>query len=171
MGTSATIIIKDEWDDKFFLNRGSDGFPDQILPDIKNVIELKKDSWSGSEIGSFVSSFIAINTNPDERLPNYALASNIRGDDSYQYYIFFNKELDKWECSYADIPYFEITNQKLNNQEPIICQKCFCEANYARPLEYHCKTCNNDLLIEEDYLEFKVNGEYSNIVFKEIDFT
>lgn len=165
MGTSATIIFKDEFGDKHLLNRGSDGYPEIVLKDIEEVIEKKKNAWSGSEIGSFVSSFIAIKTNPEERLPDYELTNKPRSDDSYQYYVFFDKKEQKWKSSVGVLETSERTAERLKNLEAIVCQKCFSPANATEENRYRCESCEEDFIVESDAWPFKINGKRGNIVF------
>jgi hypothetical protein len=168
MGTSATIVFKDEWEDKFFINRGSDGFPDVVLPDLEKLIERKRDSWSGSEMGLLVSSFIALFTDTDDRLPDYMLSHSIRGDDAYQYYVTYNKDTEDWEVSYGSTSTLEKTKELLLQKKPIVCQDCFNEIECIKENVYWCEACQDHktITIDEGDFDFKINNKYANIVFR-----
>ena len=57
MSTRANIKFSDKWDN-YYIDRSHDGFPDNILPDIKETIDHCKGKWSGSELGQLVSYFL-----------------------------------------------------------------------------------------------------------------
>ena len=171
MGTSATIIFKDEFRDIYMVNRGSDGFPDIIIPDLEVLLEEKKGSWSGSEITLLVSSFIGIFYNREERLPDYVFTNGVRGDDSFQYYVIYDKEDEKWKLSFGCVYGSAKINTLLSEKKPIICQECFCETKNTSVNNYYCSSCDKDMIVsfDEDYFDFKINNEYTNVVFKEGD--
>lgn len=102
MGTRATIRFKDKWDE-FFVYRGNDGFPENVLKDIKEVIEAKKKSWSGSECGVLATCFLGWNFDKKERLPDYELTKSFHGDESYRYFVDYNEKDEKWEVSYIQL--------------------------------------------------------------------
>ncbi len=96
MSTRATIIFKDEYGDGFYVYRHCDGFPDIIIPDIKDVIEQKKDSWAGSDVECLVTSFLLMKNNIRKRVPDYTITYNIHTDESYIYIVEYIKQEKKW---------------------------------------------------------------------------
>lgn len=167
MGTSATIIIKDEWSNQLLLNRGSDGYPDIVIPEIKEVIKAKKDSWSGSEIGCFASSLIGWYAPREQRLPTYTVALDVREDDGYQFYLFYSKKEEAWAIQAGDIPTPRNTLKYLEKGISIICQTCFNESKYMDKQTCFCETCQTELriVLEKDDFDFKINGEYKCVAF------
>lgn len=86
MGTRASIIFTDEFDDKYFVYRGHDAFPDTVLPDLQKAIDQSARRWDGSEMGALVTLFLAMMYDSDKtRLPDYELTTSVHGDESYHY--------------------------------------------------------------------------------------
>jgi hypothetical protein len=96
MSTRCTIKFSDGLDE-FFIYRHCDGFPDNVLPDIEAAIQKSKNRWSGSEVGCFVTLFLAMHFDTSKRLPYYELTSCIHGDESYLVDVIWNK--DKWDVA------------------------------------------------------------------------
>ena len=84
MGTRASIIFRDRHDE-YFVYRGHDGHPENIIRDIEQSIETAKGRWSGSECGTFVTLFLSEHFDLKSRLPDYELTTSVHGDESYHY--------------------------------------------------------------------------------------
>lgn len=95
MSTRATIRFRDAYD-TFFVYRGHDGHPENVLPDIESVIEKAKGRWSGSECGTFVTLFLGTHFRENQRLPDYEMTSEFHGDESYRYFVEWNPDEKKW---------------------------------------------------------------------------
>lgn len=92
MGTRATIIFEED-NNKYYLYRGHDGYPDNVLQDIQDVVKLVVNRWSGSEMGSFITLFILKNCSLTQRIPNYEITPCFHGDESYRYFVkYINNE-------------------------------------------------------------------------------
>lgn len=96
MSTRATIEFTDGGH-KFYVYRGHDGFPDVILPDIKKVIDLTRNRWSEPEVELLVTAFIGVYFKVEKRLPDYEITEAFHGDESYKYYVRWNKETQMWD--------------------------------------------------------------------------
>lgn len=96
MGTRATIEVSDRHE-KYFLYCGHDGSPDNVLKEIKTVVDKVKDNWSGAELGQFISFFLGVNFNPKHRIQVYELTSAFHGDESYKYFIKWNENKKEYE--------------------------------------------------------------------------
>ena len=93
MGTRATIRISEgerECDEKFFIYRGHDGFPENILPDLHEAVK----HCHIKEAGDFVSVFLGLNYDKKQRCQNYVLTSAFHSDESYKYSVDLIK--DQW---------------------------------------------------------------------------
>ena len=103
MSTRANIRFEDEYG-VIHVDRSHDGFPDNILPDIKETIDLCKNRWSGSELGQLVSAFIGMNFNENTRIQNYELCIGYEkaGDESYCYWVKWNKVKKIYEYGLVD---------------------------------------------------------------------
>lgn len=86
MNICANIKVFDKHE-FYWIVREHDGFPFNILPDLKRVIELKKDSCSEPEVTSIVTSLLIVLNDGADRLPTYSLASRPRLDYSYQFIV------------------------------------------------------------------------------------
>jgi hypothetical protein len=84
MSTRATLIFEDRRD-KYYVYRHSDGFPEDIKPDIEKAIKHFNDRCD--EVGQLVSTFLGIVFDPEKRLQPYEMTTSIHGDESYLYYI------------------------------------------------------------------------------------
>lgn len=96
MGTRATIRFKDDYEE-YYIYVGCDGFPENVLSDLKRVIDKKKDSWSGSECGTLVSCFLGEMHEPNKRIPFYELTTDWHGDETYKYTVYYNIRDGVWE--------------------------------------------------------------------------
>lgn len=103
MSTRASLRFKDTWD-TFFVYRHSYGYPDGEIPrHIESAIEKARGRWSGSECGLFVSLFLGLHFNEQERLPDYMMTSGVHGDESYHYFIEWNDDDKKWAWRYEQV--------------------------------------------------------------------
>lgn len=98
MSTRANIKFRDEDGKEIYIYRHSDGYPSVIEPDIDKAITVSSDRWSGSEIGLFVSLFLAMHYSDWEkkRLPDYELTTGVHGDEDYLYTIEYDYEQKRW---------------------------------------------------------------------------
>lgn len=101
MSTRANIKFEDEHGSFIHIDRSHDGFPDIILPEINEAIELCKGRWSGSEVGQLVSAFIGMHFNAETRIQHYEPCIGFckAGDESYCYLVKWNKKENKYEVS------------------------------------------------------------------------
>ena len=99
MSTRANIRFEDERGDSIHIDRSHDGFPNVILSDIKETLERTEGRWSGSGIGQLVSYFIGMHYKKDKRIQHYepCVGFEKAGDESYCYWVKYNKEKNKWE--------------------------------------------------------------------------
>ena len=86
MGTRATIQFKDRGD-IFYVYRGHDGHPENVLADIEKVISETKGRWSGAETELLVTCLLMGANNPNSRIPDYNITGSFHGDESYRYYV------------------------------------------------------------------------------------
>jgi hypothetical protein len=87
MGTRATIKFTDD-DETYYVYRGHDGFPDNILKDIDAAIKESKGRWSNPELGCLVTLMLTMFYDYEKiRLPDYELTQCFHGDESYRYYV------------------------------------------------------------------------------------
>lgn len=86
MGTRATIQFKDRAD-VFYIYRGHDGFPEDVLADIEKVIKAVDGRWSGAETELLVTCMLMMSNNPNSRIPDYNITGSFHGDESYRYYV------------------------------------------------------------------------------------
>ena len=86
MGTRATIQFKDRAD-IFYIYRGHDGFPEEVLADIEKVIRAVDGRWSGAETELLVTCMLMMANNPNSRIPDYSITGSFHGDESYRYYV------------------------------------------------------------------------------------
>lgn len=98
MSTRANIKFRNERGEVIHVYRHSDGFPDVIEPDIDKAISVCSGRWSGSEIGIFVSLFLAMHYSDWEkkRLPDYELTTGVHGDEDYLYTVEYDQEQKQW---------------------------------------------------------------------------
>lgn len=96
MSTRATIKFTDE-NEIFFVYRGHDGFPENILPDISNAIQKSKGRWSEPMVYMLVTFFIGMHFDIEKRLPDYEITSGFHGDESYRYSVAWNYTSKQWE--------------------------------------------------------------------------
>lgn len=98
MSTRANIEFRDGLD-SINIMRGHDGFPDNILPDIVACIDNCRYRWDGVELGYFVSSFLGMHYDKDQRIQDYEVCIGYKysGDESYRYWVAWNEEKEKYE--------------------------------------------------------------------------
>lgn len=86
MGTRATIQFKNR-NDIFYVYRGHDGHPDNVVADIQMVIDKTKGRWSGAETELLVTCMLMIANDNSSRIPDYSITGGFHGDESYRYYV------------------------------------------------------------------------------------
>lgn len=103
MSTRANIRFEDEYG-SIHIDRSHDGFPDNVLPDILETIQLCQGRWSGSELGQLVSAFIGLHFDKGQRIQNYEICIGYEtaGDESYCYVVKWNKEEKVYEYGLLD---------------------------------------------------------------------
>jgi hypothetical protein len=96
MSTRATIKFS-EGDYQYFVYRGHDGFPENILCDIKDTIDKSKHRWSEPELECLVTLFLARGYDfENKRLPTYEISSCFHGDESYIYFVSWDFTAKEW---------------------------------------------------------------------------
>lgn len=96
MSTRATIKISDNHQG-FYIYRGCDGMPENVLPDIQEVLAKIKGRWSEPEPELVVTAFLTLKWDFNkERIPDYMITSNFHGDESYDYYIKWDDIKKDW---------------------------------------------------------------------------
>lgn len=105
MSTRANIKFKDEYG-CIHIDRSHDGFPRIVLNDIKKTIETCKGRWSGTELGQLVSAFLGMHFDPEVSIQKYEPCIDYEeaGDESYCYYVEWNKEKQEYEYGLKDQP-------------------------------------------------------------------
>lgn len=100
MGTRATLkFICD--DEEYFVYRGHDGYPKNVLSDIEAAIMKSQNRWSEPQLGCFVVLFLAMGYDFEKiRLPNYEMTSSFHGDESYRYFITWDRQQKKYNVTY-----------------------------------------------------------------------
>ena len=98
MSTRANIRFEDEYG-SIHIDRSHDGFPDVILPNIKETIDACKGRWSGSELAQLVSAFLGMHFDLKTRIQRYepCIGYEKAGDESYCYWVKWNKETQAYE--------------------------------------------------------------------------
>ena len=98
MSTRANIKFQDG-NDFIHVDRSHDGFPENVLEDIKQVLELCKNRWSGAELGQLVSAFLGCHFDSLKRIQSYepCIGYETAGDESYQYYVKWNNDKKIYE--------------------------------------------------------------------------
>lgn len=99
MSTRANIKFINEYEDFIHIDRSHDGYPENVLNDILETINLCKGRWVGSELGQLVSFFLSKNFDENDRIQNYepCIGYEISGDESYLYYVKWNEKAQKYE--------------------------------------------------------------------------
>lgn len=95
MSTRATINICDG-DENYFVYRHCDGFPSDVEPDLIAAIDRNK-LLSGSNPGHLVSLLLGKTFRPEERVQSYEMTPCFHGDESYRYFVRWDKKTQKWE--------------------------------------------------------------------------
>jgi len=103
MGTRATIQFSVDDDEQYFVYRGHDGFPENIMPDIEKTIAHIKGRWSEPELSLLVTSFLGLmyEQNKGQRLPDYEITPCFHGDESYRYFVAWNRKTKSWDVSHS----------------------------------------------------------------------
>lgn len=97
MGTRATIEIKDEFGDTFYVYRGHDGFPETILPDVQRAIDLLAGRRFSSPEASFLTTVLLGQQYDEKRsTPDYEITGGWHGDESYKYACHYDKETKRY---------------------------------------------------------------------------
>jgi hypothetical protein len=95
MSTRATIRFKDRWDE-YYVYRGHDGHPENVLADIDETIALAKGRWSGSGIGQLISLFLATSGDVRQRIQDYEITTAFHGDESFRYFVNWDDDKGQW---------------------------------------------------------------------------
>ena len=103
MSTRANIKFQYE-DEYIHIDRSHDGFPDNVLSDIKEAVDLCKNRWSGAELGQLVSAFLGLHFEKNKRIQSYepCIGFDKAGDESYLYYVEWNDEKKEYEYGVID---------------------------------------------------------------------
>ena len=97
MSTRATIKFSDG-DEEYYVYRHSDGYPETIQEDLREVIRMAKNRWGDPEIGCLISLFLAKHYDYEkQQTPDYEITPCFHGDESYRYYCRWNQEHKEWE--------------------------------------------------------------------------
>ncbi|HAH37778.1 MAG TPA: hypothetical protein DCL81_15090 [Algoriphagus sp.] len=98
MSTRANIKFQDG-DEFIHIDRSHDGFPENILADIKEAVDLCKGRWSGAELGQLVSAFLGLHFDKNRRIQHYepCIGYETAGDESYCYYVRWNSQKREYE--------------------------------------------------------------------------
>jgi hypothetical protein len=96
MSTRATIEISDKYE-KHYVYRHSDGFKENVMPDIQKAIsKCEKLSITAGYLAAAIISF-GNKDYFDSRTLAYEMTTGIHGDECYLYLIDYNKEKGKWD--------------------------------------------------------------------------
>lgn len=96
MGTRATIKFTYEETD-YYVYRGHDGHPENVISDLNDTIEKSKGRWSEPEMECLITLFIAMGYDyTKQRLPTYEITPCFHGDESYKYYVTWDNSIKKW---------------------------------------------------------------------------
>ena len=97
MSTRANIRFK-AGEDVIHIDRSHDGFPKNVLEDIKETIALCKGRWSGAELGQLVSAFLGMRFNPNKRIQEYepCIGYETAGDESYLYHVTWVEDINEY---------------------------------------------------------------------------
>ncbi len=96
MSTRAIIKFQDG-DEIILVDRSHDGFPEVVLKDIEETIELAKGRWSGAEMGALISLHLAKGYHYEKaRLPHYEIITGMPGDECYIYFARYDHDKGKW---------------------------------------------------------------------------
>lgn len=98
MSTRANIKFQDG-NDFIHIDRSHDGFPENILADIKETVDLCKGRWSGAELGQLVSAFLGMHFDKNTRIQHYepCIGYNKAGDESYEYFVKWNETTKQYD--------------------------------------------------------------------------
>lgn len=99
MSTRATIQFKDG-DEQFYVYRDCDGYPENILPDLKKAIDYHEACRYGSaECGMLVTHFLGLTYVFNRRVPDYEITNCFHGDESYRYHVVWDDKEKKWRIA------------------------------------------------------------------------
>jgi len=98
MSTRASILFR-ELGHELYLDRSHDGFPENVVADIKEVIQQSEGSWSRPEAGLLASALVVAGWPSGARLPDYTISRGIAGDESYRYFVVWNRTSREWEIT------------------------------------------------------------------------
>lgn len=96
MATGATIKFLDGENNSFHVHRSHDAYPGTVIPDIQSVIAITRGRWAEPECGLLVTAFLAYHFNIHERLPDYYIASDFTGDESFRFYVSWDAGFKQW---------------------------------------------------------------------------
>jgi hypothetical protein len=98
MSTRANIKFQDG-DEYIHVDRSHDGYPEQVLPDIKEVIDLCRGRWSGAELGQLVSAFLGFHFDKNRRIQDYepCIGFETTSDTNYHYYVRWNESTKEFD--------------------------------------------------------------------------
>lgn len=98
MSTRANIKFQDG-NNFIHIDRSHDGFPENVLADIRKTINLCKNRWSGAELGQLVSAFLGMHFNENKRIQSYepCISYNKAGDESYCYFVKWNENTKQYD--------------------------------------------------------------------------
>lgn len=98
MSTRANIRFEDKYG-IIHIDRSHDGYPENVLQDIRETINECKGRWSDSELGQLVSYFLGMHFNKDKRIQIYepCIGFEIAGDESYCYYVKWNEKTKEYD--------------------------------------------------------------------------
>lgn len=98
MSTRANIKFQDG-NDFIHIDRSHDGFPENILADIKEAVDLCKGRCSGAELGQLVSAFLGMHFDKNTRIQHYepCIGYNKAGDESYEYFVKWNETTKQYD--------------------------------------------------------------------------
>ena len=99
MGTRATIKFKDGYDE-FYVYRGHDGYPENVLPDLQIAIDnFKQGNFGHAECSLLVTKFLGIHFDINKRCPYYEITGAFHGDESYRYSVEWDATTKEWVSS------------------------------------------------------------------------
>jgi len=100
MSTRANIRFEDG-SDFICIDRSHDGFPENVLQDIQQAIDLCEHRFSGEETGQLVSAFLGLHFDRNRRVQTYELCIGYEraGDESYCYRVYYCRESGKYKAS------------------------------------------------------------------------
>lgn len=99
MSTRATIKFSDG-DEQYYVYRDCDGFPENILPDLRRSIDVQEACRYGSaECGMLVTHFLGLTYVVNVRVPDYEITKCFHSDESFRYYVTWDNKEKKWKIN------------------------------------------------------------------------